>query len=31
MASLGEKYARYVAATGRFLPRIGPPPPGRTE
>jgi protein-S-isoprenylcysteine O-methyltransferase Ste14 len=24
LASLGESYAQYVAATGRFLPRIRP-------
>lgn len=30
-ASLGESYARYVAATGRFLPRFSPPDPGRPE
>ena len=30
-ASLGEPYARYVATTGRFLPRFSPPDPGRPE
>jgi protein-S-isoprenylcysteine O-methyltransferase Ste14 len=30
-ASLGDSYARYVAATGRFLPRLHRPAAGRGE
>jgi protein-S-isoprenylcysteine O-methyltransferase Ste14 len=31
MASLGEPYASYVARTGRFIPRLRRPVPGRPE
>jgi len=31
LASLGDRYARYVAATGRFLPRLGWPATRRPE